>query len=429
MKDILSQIKNDIITYRRDFHKHPETGWTEIRTASIIAKKLNELGYEIQIGKEVIKPESRMGLPSQEELDVEYERALSQGAPSEYAKEVKDGFTGVVGTLKFGDGPTLALRFDIDALKISETKDSGHIPNLEGFSSMRQGIMHACGHDTHAAIGLGVAELIVRMAEKTDFKGTIKLLFQPAEEGVRGAKCMVDAGVLDGVDYVIAGHMKATKSGQLICAYNGYMATTKLDVEYTGLPAHAGGAPNEGRNAMLAACTAVLNINAIPRHGKGASRVNIGTLQSGSDRNIIADKSFMKLELRGETDEINQYMEEYVYRILKSSADMHNVNCKIEKVGSAPSAKCSTNLAKSIRDIGQSLGIFEEIIEVYDKPGGSEDFMYMMNEVQDNGGEAVYFIVGSDKISGHHTSEFDIHEDDMMNAIYIYGELITELLA
>ncbi|SKC46889.1 amidohydrolase [Maledivibacter halophilus] len=423
-------IGEKIIAYRRDFHKYPEVGWTEFRTSSIIARKLNELGFKIKLGKDILKDEERMGLPSEEELDHHYYRALDQGADEEFIRPLKGGFTGVVGTLDLGDGPVIALRFDIDALKIPEHEGEDHLPYKLKFSSVNDNIMHACGHDCHAAIGLGVAETLSRFKEKIDGVGKIKLIFQPAEEGVRGAKAMVKSGILDDVDYIIGSHIGliSLSSGALVCGTNGFMATTKFDVYFKGLASHAGGAPNEGKNSMMAACTAVLNLNSMPRHKDGGSRINVGTLVSGTDRNIIPENSFMKIETRGETTDINDYYKEYALRIIKASAEMHNVDFKIEYMGEALSGVCSQELVNRVKNIGISLDCFNNVIDISNETGGSEDFTYMMNRVQKNGGQGVYFTVGTNIKAGHHNSKFDVNERDLIKAVKLFVILTIDIL-
>ena len=115
----------------------------------------------------------------------------------------------MIGILRCGEGPTVAMRFDIDALGVFEEHDPSHRPAKEGFNSVNEGFMHACGHDGHATIGLGVAKVL--MSIKDQLHGTVKLIFQPAEEGVRGAKSIVDNGHLDGVDYLIGSHVTNKK--------------------------------------------------------------------------------------------------------------------------------------------------------------------------------------------------------------------------
>ena len=111
-------MEDRLVERRRDFHKYAESGWFEMRTSSLIARRLTELGYEVLTGEDVCKKEARMGVPSQEELDASYERAIAQGADPEFVERTKDGMTGVIGILRAGEGPVVAMRFDIDALYV-----------------------------------------------------------------------------------------------------------------------------------------------------------------------------------------------------------------------------------------------------------------------------------------------------------------------
>lgn len=112
------EIAPELVAQRRDFHKFAEKGWFEMRTSSIIARKLTEMGYEVLVGDQVCKKDARMGVPSDEELEEQYERAVAQGADPEFVKYTKGGMTGVIGILRCGEGPTVAMRFDIDALGV-----------------------------------------------------------------------------------------------------------------------------------------------------------------------------------------------------------------------------------------------------------------------------------------------------------------------
>lgn len=122
------------------------------------------------------------------------------------------------------------------------------------------------------------------------------MIFQPAEEGTRGAKSMVEAGVVDDVDFFTAVHIgTGVPAGELVCGSDSFMATSKLDVTFRGVASHAGAKPEDGRNALLAAAQAALGLYAIPRHSEGSSRINVGVLQAGTGRNVIADRAFMKV--------------------------------------------------------------------------------------------------------------------------------------
>ena len=115
---LVEGMEEELVAYRRDFHKYPEAGWFEMRTSSLIARRLTELGYEVLTGQEVCKRESRMGVPPERELQEQYDRALRQGADPEFVERTRGGMTGVIGILDCGPGPVAAMRFDIDALGV-----------------------------------------------------------------------------------------------------------------------------------------------------------------------------------------------------------------------------------------------------------------------------------------------------------------------
>ena len=187
-----------VVEMRRDFHRFPELGLTEFRTASAIAARLEALGFDVRAGREVMDERSRVGVPNDEIMRAAFVRAKDEGADPRWLTRFENGFTAVVGTLRGAhSGPVVALRCDIDALPIVEADDASHHPAREGFVSAHRGVMHACGHDVHTAIGLAVAETLA--AQRARIHGTIKCIFQPAEEGGRGAVPMRDAGVVDDV--------------------------------------------------------------------------------------------------------------------------------------------------------------------------------------------------------------------------------------
>ncbi len=428
INQLAQALSDDVIALRRSFHKYPELGWCEYRTASIITEELIQLGYEVTVGKPNFKAEARMGLPSETEMDKAYAWALENGGHEQHMKAMKGGFTGVTASLKIGKGPNVAFRFDIDALRINESSAQSHLPAANGFVSDIKGQMHACGHDAHAAIGLGVARIITDLKSDLEGLGTIKLIFQPSEEGVRGAKAMVEAGVLDDVDYVAAAHIMANEpSGLMICSAKGFMATNKIDAVFKGAPSHAGAAPSDGKNAMLAACTAVMNIHAIPRHKHGASRVNVGQLVAGTDRNIITEEARLKIETRGQNTEINSFIYGYVMRILEGAAQMHDVELEVANVGASIGGNPTEAFVNRIEHIGETLECFTRIEHESTKPAGSEDFAYMMECVQENGGQAVYFMIGSKGAHGHHTAAFDIDESDMINAVKMFAGILIDI--
>src|SRR5699024_7270512 len=144
------------------------------------------------------------------------------------------------------------------------------------------------------------------------------------------------------VDVFVAGHIgTGVETGTFSCASNGYLATTKLDVTFTGVASHAGGKPEEGKNALLAASAAALNLYAITRHSEGASRLNVGVLEAGSGRNIIANNAFMKVETRGETTEINEFIYDRAIKVLNGAAAMYDCDVNVDIVGAAQTSNAS----------------------------------------------------------------------------------------
>ncbi len=430
ISEIAEGITPELTAIRRDFHKNAESGWFEVRTSSRIAAKLTDLGYEVLIGDDVCRRNSRMGLPSATELESNYRRALRDGADPRFAPAMADGMTGVIGILRNGEGPTVAMRFDIDALGVEESDEPDHFPVTHGFASVNHGVMHACGHDGHAAIGLGVAHTLMEIRDK--LRGTVKLIFQPAEEGVRGAKAIVENGHLSDVDVFISAHIDPTSlapSVDVIPGSYGSLATTKYDVEFHGFSAHAGAHPQNGKNVMLALSTAILNLYAIPRHSSGATRINVGTVHAGSGRNVIADYAKLEIEVRGETTELNHYMTEKARTILQNAAEMHDCTCEIKLMGAADSEESSPSLCRRIQALAREELHLTASDTLTIKNSGSDDISYMMNEVQSHGGEATYMRILTPCADIAHNRRFDFDEQIIPNAVKLFVVTAVDVLA
>ncbi|MCM3122854.1 MULTISPECIES: M20 family metallo-hydrolase [unclassified Mesobacillus] len=423
----MNNLEEKLIEWRRDFHRYPETGFLEIRTASIVASILDNLGFDLRVGKEVMSPDHCMGKPSKEETEAHLQWALENGANKEYIEPFSEGYTGIVATWDTKkEGPTIAFRIDMDALDINESQEDSHFPEIEGFRSTLPYKMHACGHDAHTTIGLGLATLIAE--NKDSLKGKIRLIFQPAEEGTRGARSMVEANVVDDVDYFIASHVgTGVPDGHFVASKNGFLATSKLDITFKGVASHAGGNPEQGKNALLAAASAALNIYAIPRHSEGATRINVGELHAGSGRNIIADRAFLKVETRGENTAINEFVKSQAEAVIAGSAQMYGVEYEIQTVGEAISAEGSRELASVLHACAEeSPYILESVLED-NSPAGSEDATFFIERVQKNGGQATYCVFGTELAAGHHNEKFDINEKTLMSAVHVLFESIKKL--
>lgn len=416
-------LKNKLAAVRRDVHQHPETGWTEFRTAAFIIKELQYLGYAVSFGKDVINEEYRLGVPTADILAEYQERAVKEGADPKLVQAMTGGFTGVVAVLDTGRaGKTVGFRFDIDSNDAVECRDSVHRPAAEGFASEHSKAMHACGHDGHVAIGLGLARLLA--AHRDELCGKIKLIFQPAEEGVRGAYAMVNAGVVDDVDYFFSGHVgfKATTDNTIIARTDGFLATTKINAEFKGVSAHAGAAPEEGKNALLAAAQAAISLNTIARHSGGASRINVGVLNAGTGRNVVPAHAELQLETRGENTKVNQFMVDEAERILRACAAMYDVELTTSIVGSAPSCVPDVELGMEVAELLKEKCQYAEVMENA-HIGCSEDCSYFMERVQERGRRALFMMYGTKIAAGHHNDHFDFNEDCLWRAAAALGEL------
>jgi len=425
------EISGRISEIRRDFHRYPELGWMEMRTSSLIARELKNAGCdEVLVGEQVCLRGARMGVPDEETLDAHYALAEAEGGDPEFLPYTKGGMTGVIGILRCGDGPTVAMRFDIDALPILENRTGEHFPVSQKFCSVHDGVMHACGHDGHTSVGIGTAMLLCRLRRK--LHGTIKFIFQPAEEGVRGARAVVENGHLDDVNYLLAAHMGGNVRIKNCCigiGSNHTMATTKMDVTYHGKAAHAALAPEAGNNAMLAMATAVLNLQAIPRHGQGSTRINVGKVTAGAGRNVICDTAKMELEVRGGNSAANDFMYEYAARIISHAAEMHECTSEIRLMGAARTDNNTPELMERVYHVcAEKMKMKVEMIP--DSPGGgSEDYSYMSERVQAHGGQSCYFINLNHVTGTLHNEKFDFDEAALVNGVKAFCSVAADLMA
>ena len=415
-------VPEELRSFRRDLHSHPEPAWCEFYTTARIVEELRERPVDVSFGSEIIGGQRR-NVPSADELATWRERALEAGADADVIEEIGDGYTGAVATLDRGEGPTVGLRVDIDALPITESDDSGHAPAAAGFRSDNEGYMHACGHDAHATIGLGVLDRVI----DSEFEGTLRVLFQPGEEQIVGAEPMVEAGLVDDVEYMLAAHVGLDHpTGEVIAGMSGFLAVSHFRADFDGEPAHAGGRPEEGSNTVQAMAAAIQNLYAIPRHSDGATRVNAGLVGGGTATNIIPEASFIEGEVRGETTELMEYMDGKVDTVVASAADMHDVGVETERLGRAPSAESDDQLIELVTEVATDTAGVTDVVDE-DTLGGSEDATFMMQRVQDRGGLATYVGVGTDHPGGHHTETFDVDEPTLTIGVETLAGVIDRI--
>ncbi|ELY57897.1 amidohydrolase [Natronococcus jeotgali] len=417
-------VRNRLSELRREFHRCPEPGWREFRTTARIVEELERLGVdEIAVGREALSTDQRMAVPDSSELEPWLERAREAGVREDVLERTADGHTGVVGVLERGEGPTIGLRVDMDAISMTESDLAEHRPAAEGFRSEHEGFMHACGHDAHIAIALGTIEAI----GESDFSGTLKVFFQPAEEISGGGKAMAEGGYLDDVDYLLALHVGLDHpTGEIVAGVEKPLAMAHLTATFEGASAHAGKAPNEGGNAMQAAATAIQNAYGIPRHSEGQTRVNVGRIEGGTASNVIAEEIAIDAEVRGETTGLMEYMRTELERVCYAAAEMHDCDVTPRVVSESPRADSHPALRELVEGVARDVDGVDRVIPSTEF-GVSEDVTYLMNRVQDRGGLASYLLVGTDHPTNHHTPTFDIDEDSLEIGAAVLSRTILEL--
>jgi aminobenzoyl-glutamate utilization protein A len=408
---------------RRNLHRHPEPAWREFYTTATLVDELETRDLDaLYVGPEVLA-DDRLAVPDDDELDEWYDRAVAAGAREDVLERLRGGYTGAVAGLERGEGPTVGLRVDIDGLPITESSDEDHVPAAEGFRSEHEGYMHACGHDAHATIGVGVLDAVAASA----FEGTLKVFFQPGEELVAGGDPMSKSGYLDDVDYLLALHVGLDHpTGEVVAGIDGFLAVTHFRTEFTGVPAHAGKNPELGENANLAMASAIQNLHAISRHADGATRVNAGLAGGGTATNIVPEESFVEGEVRGETTELMEYMVDRARRVVGGAAATHGCEASWSIEGRAPSARSDDEVRDVVSEAARTVEGVDSVLE-RDTLGGSEDATYLMRRVQERGGKAAYVVVGTDHPGGHHTSTFDVDEETIRIGVGTLAGAVVEL--
>jgi amidohydrolase len=363
-------LQPELVRLRRDIHAHPELGFKEFRTAALVADTLQELGIKVQTGV---------------------------------------GKTGVVGTLGSGNGPTIGIRADMDALPIIEKSD---IP----YRSQNKGVMHACGHDAHTAILLGVAHLLKQSLAEDNWQGNVRLIFQPSEEafdesGISGATAMIDEGALEGLDAVIALHVASHRPSGEVALRDGY-ALANVDSFEAWLYGDGGhGAyPHMGSDPffMLSAILPVLF--GIPSRRVNPIRpsvISIGEIRGGAASNVIPSQVFLQGTVRSMDTEVRELLWAEIENAFKLS-ELMGGRYQLKIIKGYPALFNDAAVNEWMRGVAREL--VGETAVVTDNPGmGAEDFAYMAQKAK-----GAMFMLGAAIDDGlmrnHHTDIFDIDE-------------------
>ena len=407
---------------RRALHRRPEEGWTEFETTWFIAQRLEALGIPYRAGIANVDPANVPGRDPKK-VEAALKRARER-VPAEFL-DMLGGYTGVVAEIDTGrEGPLTALRFDIDCVCVEESTSCGHIPAREGFASECPGLMHACGHDAHTAVGLAVAAWVAH--HRDELTGRIRLIFQPAEEGTRGAVAMAAKGIVDDVDYFLGSHVGCdAKAGEVLVMKGGFLATSKINIRFTGTPSHAGAKPEDGRSALLAAASAALQISGISRHSQGASRVSVGAPNAGEGRNVTPVHARLQVETRGETDAINEFLEANIRRIVEGESIVYDVKGEMEVVGKGATLPVCDAFCDRVLETAKGVDGVKSAT-FWAKPLASEDCTIFMQRVVARGGEAAFFVWGSEN-NGHHKTDFDVRPEAMEVGLGVFRAMLKNL--
>lgn len=398
---------SDTRALRRLIHQHAEPGFLEYRTAATVRAALEALGVPHRTGAAAMDLASVALPPTPEEHQHWARLAVDAGVDADLVAHFHAEGTAVIADVE-GDrpGPAWGLRVDMDALPIAEDTSDRHHPATEGFAS-RTPYMHACGHDGHTAIGIVLAS---RLADGR-FPGTLRILFQPAEEGVRGALPMLRGGAVAGIERMLALHLGGgLPTGSVVGGVDDAMATTKWRAVFTGEPAHAASAPEKGRNALAAAAQASLAILGLPRYAEADTRVNVGSFHADGSANIIPAAATITYETRSRNNDVLDDMDRRVTAAVQGAAQMNDVDVETQVYGAAARSVPDQDRLDDIEAAASAVPAITGFTASGSAGLGSDDAHLLIGDVQERGGTGSYIMVGAANPAPHHHALFDIDE-------------------
>ncbi|GAB2773510.1 amidohydrolase [Hymenobacter luteus] len=400
---LAAQQESKVIAWRRDIHEHPELGNQETRTAALIAEQLKKMGIEVQTGV---------------------------------------ARTGVVGLLKGGKpGPVVALRADMDALPVTESNSLPFASKARTtYNGQEVGVMHACGHDTHVAMLLGAAEVLSQM--KKDLSGTVKFVFQPAEEGsspgvVGGARLMVQEGVLTNpkVDAIFGVHIQAqTEVGKLSYRPGGEMASSDVfTIKVKGKSAH-GAYPWLAVDPVVTSAQIIMGLQTIVSRQlqltEDAAVLTVGMVHGGVRNNIIPEQVELTGTIRSLSKEMQQQIWAAVRRTATNIAESAGATAEVEIVNYAPVTYNDPRLTQQmVPSLNSAAGAAN--VSVQKAVTGAEDFAYYQEKIPG----LFVFVGGMPKgknpaeTAPHHTAGFFVDESGLTLGVKTLATLALDYLA
>jgi amidohydrolase len=400
---LAAEVEPKVIEWRHDIHQNPELSNQEFKTAAKIAKHLKSLGYEVQTGVAV---------------------------------------TGVVGVLKGGKpGPVVALRADMDALPVTEETGLPYASKVRAeYGGKEVGVMHACGHDAHVAIAMGAAEVFANM--KDQLPGTIKMIFQPAEEGawpapIWGAQQMIQEGVLENpkVDAIFGLHVRPGVLGSVSVKPGPVMASSDyLSITVTGKQTHAA-IPWGGIDPITVSAQIILGIQTVasrqvPILGS-PSIVSIGTIQAGERNNIIPDQVVMTGTIRTFDHDVRTAYHEKVRRTAEKIAESAGATAEVyigDNTGYSPTInhpELTGAMTPTLERVVGADKLFESTMTT-----GAEDFSFFQKEVP-----GMFYFLGvtppemlTPDVPVNHSPLFMVDDQAMLNGIRTMSHLAVDYM-
>lgn len=385
------EMESKVIEWRRHIHQNPELSNREVKTAQLVADHLKSLGIEVQTG---------------------------------VAK------TGVIGLLKTGKpGPVIALRADMDALPVTERNSLPFASKVRTvFNDQETGVMHACGHDTHVAILMAVAEILAK--NKNELKGTIKFIFQPAEEGPPageegGADLMVKEGVLENpkVDVIFGMHIQSISPlGRITYRPAGMMAASDwFTIKVKGKQSH-GAAPWMGVDPIVIGAQIINGLQTIVSRQteltKEAAVITVGRFQAGVRENIIPEEAVMAGTIRTLDVDMQRKIHEKIKLTATKIAESGGATAEVVIVNKTPVTYNDIDLTEKMVGSLQKAAGSENVIRI-NAVTGAEDFAFFQQKVP-----GFFFFVGAmppdqdpNLVPSHHTPDFMIDERGMLTGL------------
>ena len=411
-------MSDQLVAWRRDLHMYPELGFQERRTAGRVAEHLKHLGYRVYTG---IAETGVVGLLQGSHLAV-----LGGPACGELVEPACGELVEPAEGQGARPGPTVMLRFDMDALAVQEA-------NEVDYASQVPGVMHACGHDAHVAIGMGVATLLQR--HRDALAGTVKLVFQPAEEGMNGAEVMVQQGVLDDYgprpDAVFALHMwndlpvgwAGVAAGPMMAAAERWSLTVR------GRGGH-GAAPHQTVDPIVATAQLISALQTIVSRNVDPQKtavVSVGTLQGGTAFNVIPAQVALTGTIRSFDAAVREKILARFEALCRGIASAMDVEVDLQMVPLTPATVNDVEATRLMREVAVEV-LGADKIDDDCRSMGSEDMAYFMREVP-----GCYLFLGSANAARglnypHHNPHFDFDEAALPLGAAIMAETATRFL-